>query len=48
MDIEQYRKKISSDGYIEGGSEAHLFMHGDARSGQRVTAEINAGCHTAD
>lgn len=48
MDIEQYRKKISSDGYIEGGSEAHLFMHGAARSAQRVTAEINAGCHTAE
>ena len=48
MDIEQYRKKVSSDGYIEGGSEAHLFMHGAARSAQRVTAEINAGCHTAE
>lgn len=48
MDIEQYRKKISSDGYIEGGSKAHLFMHGAARSAQRVTAEINAGCHTAE
>ncbi len=48
MDIEQYRKKISSDGYIEGGSEAHLFMHCAARSAQRVTAEINAGCHTAE
>lgn len=48
MDIEQYRKKVSSDGYIDGGSEAHLFMHGAARSAQRVTAEINAGCHTAE
>lgn len=48
MDIEKYIKKISSDGYIEGGSEAHLFMHGAARSAQRVTAEINAGCHTAE
>lgn len=48
MDIEQYRKKVSSDGYIEGGSEAHMFMHGAARSAQRVTAEINAGCHTAE
>ena len=48
MDIEQYRKKVSSDGYIEGGSEAHLVMHGAARSAQRVTAEINAGCHTAE
>lgn len=48
MDIEQYRKKVSSYGYIEGGSEAHLFMHGAARSAQRVTAEINAGCHTAE
>lgn len=48
MDIEQYRKKVSSDGYIEGGSEAHLFMHGAARSAQRVIAEINAGCHTAE
>ena len=38
MDIEQYRKKVSSDGYIEGGSEAHLFMHGAARSAQRADA----------
>ena len=45
MDLEAYLEHLSSGKPVEGGSEAHLFMHGVSQEALRITAQINGSYH---
>ena len=45
MDLEAFLKHLNSGKPVEGGSEAHLFMHGISQEALRITAQINGSYH---
>ena len=45
MDLEAYLEHLNSGKPVEGGSEAHLFMHGVSQEALRITALINGSYH---
>lgn len=48
MDLEAFLEHLSSGKPVEGGSEAHLFMHGASQEALKITAEINGSYHTPE
>ena len=48
MDLEAFLEHLSSGKPVEGGSEAHLFMHGASQDALKITAEINGSYHTPE
>ena len=48
MDLEGFLHHLNSGKTVEGGSEAHLFMHGVSQEALRLTAEINGSYHTPE
>jgi acetyltransferase-like isoleucine patch superfamily enzyme len=46
MELHDFLNHVNSGGLIEGGSEAHQFMHGAAQAALRITAELNTGYRT--
>ncbi len=45
MDLEAFLDHLNSGRPVQGGGEAHLFMHGVSQQALRLTAEINSGYH---
>lgn len=43
MDLQDFLDHVNSGALIEGGSEAHSFMHGAAQEALRTIAELNSG-----
>lgn len=48
MELQDFLHHVDSGAMIEGGSEAHAFMHGAAQDALRTIAEINSGYRTPD
>ncbi|MGN8966873.1 DapH/DapD/GlmU-related protein [Intestinimonas sp. HCP28S3_D6] len=48
MDLETFLAYLNSGKTVQGGSEAHLFMHGVSQEALRITAEMNSGYHTPE
>lgn len=48
MDLEAFLEHLNSGKPVEGGSEAHLFMHGASQEASKITAEINGSYHTPE
>ena len=48
MDLATFLEHVNRGGLIEGGSEAHGFMHGAAQEALQVVAEMNSGYRTPD
>lgn len=48
MDLDAFLEHLSSGKPVQGGSEAHLFMHGVSQEALKVTAEINGSYHTPE
>ena len=48
MDLSIFLEHVKRGSLIEGGSEAHAFMHGAAQEALQVTAQINTGYRTPD
>ena len=46
MDLEAFLEHLNSGKPIQGGSEAHLFMHSVSQEALRITAEMNGSYHT--
>lgn len=46
MDLQEFLDHVGRGAPIEGGSEAHAFMHGAAQEALRTVAEINTGYRT--
>lgn len=45
MDLTEFLAQMDSGAPVQGGSEAHLFMHGLSQEALRLTAEINGSYH---
>ena len=45
MDLKAFLQHLSSGKLVEGGSEAHLYMHGVSQEALKLTAEINGSYH---
>lgn len=45
MDLEAFLEHLNSGKTVQGGSEAHQFMHGVSQEALRITAEMNGGYH---
>ena len=45
MDLEAFLEHLNSRKPVQGGSEAHQFMHGVSQEALRITAEMNGGYH---
>ena len=45
MDLTAFLDHLNSGKPVQGGSEAHLFMHGVSQEALKLTAEINGGYH---
>ena len=45
MDLQAFLEHLDSGKPVEGGSEAHLFMHGVSQEALRITAQINGSYH---
>ena len=45
MNLETFLDHLSGGHPVQGGSEAHLFMHGVSQEALRLTAEINGSYH---
>ena len=45
MDIDQFLEHLNSGTPVQGGGEAHQFMHGVSQEALRITAQINSGYH---
>lgn len=45
MDLEVFLNHLNSGKPVQGGSEAHLFMHGASQEALRITAELNGRYH---
>ncbi|HET8599480.1 MAG TPA: hypothetical protein VFL99_04075 [Segeticoccus sp.] len=43
MDLQQFLDLVGRGTVVEGGSEAHLFMHRTAQESLQVVAELNTG-----
>ena len=48
MELQDFLDHVSRGAVIEGGSEAHKFMHGAAQEALRTVAELNSGYRTPD
>ena len=48
MDLDGFLEHLSSGKPVQGGSEAHMFMHGVSQEALRITAEINGSYHTPE
>lgn len=48
MDLDAFLEHLSSGKPVQGGSEAHLFMHGVSQEALKITAEINGSYHTPE
>jgi acetyltransferase-like isoleucine patch superfamily enzyme len=48
MELQDFLDHVQRGALIEGGSEAHLFMHGAAQQALRIVAEINTGYRTPE
>ena len=48
MDLQAFLEHLNSGKPVQGGSEAHLFMHGVSQEALRITAEINGSYHTPE
>jgi acetyltransferase-like isoleucine patch superfamily enzyme len=48
MDLQDFLDHVSRGAVIEGGSEAHSFMHDAAQEALRVVAELNGGYRTPE
>ncbi len=48
MDLQEFLDHVKSGRLIEGGSEAHEFMHAAAQEAMRTLAELNGGYHSPD
>lgn len=45
MDLDQFLEHLNSGKPVQGGGEAHQFMHGVSQEALRITAQINSGYH---
>lgn len=45
MDLDQFLEHLNSGKPVQGGGEAHQFMHGVSQEALRITAHINSGYH---
>lgn len=45
MDLEAFLEHLNAGKPVQGGSDAHLFMHGVSQEALRITSEINGGYH---
>lgn len=45
MDLNAFLEHLNSGKTVQGGSEAHQFMHGVSQEALRITAEMNGGYH---
>lgn len=45
MDLEGFLEHLNSGKPVQGGSDAHLFMHGVSQEALRITSEINGSYH---
>ena len=45
MDLNAFLEHLNSGKTVQGGSEAHQFMHGVSQEALRITAEMNSGYH---
>jgi acetyltransferase-like isoleucine patch superfamily enzyme len=48
MELQDFLDHVSRRAVIEGGSQAHAFMHGAAQEALRIVAEINTGYRTPE
>src|SRR3954463_649986 len=48
MELSQFLDHVRGGAVIEGGSEAHAFMHRAAQDALRIVAELNAGYRTPE
>lgn len=48
MELQEFLDHVARGDVIEGGSDAHQFMHRAAQEALQATAELNAGHHTPD
>ena len=48
MDLEAFLEHLNSGKSVQGGGEAHLFMHGVSQEALRITAEINGSYHAPE
>ena len=48
MDLEAFLEHLNSGKPVQGGSEAHQFMHGVSQEALKITAEMNSGYHTPE
>jgi acetyltransferase-like isoleucine patch superfamily enzyme len=48
MQLQDLLDHVDRGGLIEGGSDAHRFMHDAAQEALRTTAELNSGYHTPE
>ena len=48
MDLQGFLDHVNRGATIEGGSEAHQFMHGAAQEALQTVAELNTGYHPPD
>jgi acetyltransferase-like isoleucine patch superfamily enzyme len=48
MQLQDFLDHVDRGGLIEGGSDAHRFIHGAAQEALRTTAELNNGYHTPE
>ena len=48
MDLQEFLEHLNSGKPVQGGSEAHLFMHAVSQEALRITAEINGSYHTPE
>lgn len=45
MDLDEFLAYLNSGKTVQGGSEAHQFMHGVSQQALKITAEINGSYH---
>ena len=48
MDLDGFLEHLNSGKPVQGGSEAHMFMHGVSQEALRITVEINGSYHTPE
>lgn len=48
LELQDFLDHVNSGATIEGGSDAHRFMHGAAQEALRIVAGINSGYRTPD
>ncbi len=48
MDLLGFLEHVRQGLLIQGGSDAHRFMHGAAQNALRITTELNAGYHSPE